>query len=237
MRIHISKIVANNIKITTGTKLSDPLCFTAEDAGATIAFNKVGSPDAASIVYATESSGQRAALDWQPYTFGTTITLANVGHKVYFRAENENDISFYKAWNSFYKFAKTGRNRIAASGNIQTLMKADGSRLDISGKNNCYRGMFSGCSSLTTAPVLPATTLAGSCYEDMFRNCTSLTSAPATLPATTLAERCYYDMFNGCSSLTTAPSLPATTLASNCYDSMFFNCPNVQEITFNNLTC
>lgn len=41
-----------------GPSLNRPLCFTAVDAGATIAFNKVGSPDAASIVYATESPGQ-----------------------------------------------------------------------------------------------------------------------------------------------------------------------------------
>ena len=50
----------------------------------------------------------------------------------------------------------------------------------------------------------------------MFSNCTSLTSAPS-LPATTLADYCYEDMFYGCTSLTTAPSLPATTLATNCY--------------------
>ena len=55
--INVDKIIANKIVITTGPKLDDPLCFTAEDAGATISFNKVGSPDAASIVYATESPG------------------------------------------------------------------------------------------------------------------------------------------------------------------------------------
>ena len=55
--LHINKIVANSITITTGPKLDDPLCFTAEDAGATINFRKVGNPDSASIVYATESSG------------------------------------------------------------------------------------------------------------------------------------------------------------------------------------
>lgn len=55
--ININKIIANRIKITTGPKLDEPLCFTAEDAGATITFRKQGSPDAANIVYATESSG------------------------------------------------------------------------------------------------------------------------------------------------------------------------------------
>ena len=53
----INSISTKSITITTGPKLDEPLCFTAEDAGATIAFIKVGSPDSASIVYATESSG------------------------------------------------------------------------------------------------------------------------------------------------------------------------------------
>ena len=34
--------------------------------------------------------------------------------------------------------------------------------------------MFSGCTSLTTAPELPATTLAIGCYLGMFNNCSSL---------------------------------------------------------------
>jgi hypothetical protein len=60
--------------------------------------------------------------------------------------------------------------------------------------------MFSGCTSLTTAPELPATTLANRCYYSMFDNCTSLTTAPE-LPATELAYNCYSYMFNGCSKL------------------------------------
>ena len=34
--------------------------------------------------------------------------------------------------------------------------------------------MFTGCLSLTTAPELPATTLAEGCYFQMFYNCSSL---------------------------------------------------------------
>ena len=47
--------------------------------------------------------------------------------------------------------------------------------------------MFSGCTSLTEAPELFATTLAQSCYGSMFYNCTSLTKAPK-LPVTTLSN-------------------------------------------------
>ena len=87
----------------------------------------------------------------------------------------------------------------------------------------CYNYMFYDCTSLTTAPELPATTMAASCYGYMFRGCTSLTTAPV-LSATVLADLCYNNMFYGCTSLTTAPELPATTLAEYCYSLMFYGC-------------
>ena len=94
--------------------------------------------------------------------------------------------------------------------------------------NYCYYKMFNGCTKLTSAPVLPATTLAYSCYDCMFRGCTSLTSAPE-LPATTLAGKCYGNMFKGCTSLTAAPELKATTLADYCYESMFSGCTSLEK--------
>lgn len=93
--------------------------------------------------------------------------------------------------------------------------------------NMCYEYMFYGCTNLIIAPELPATTLANYCYEYMFKNCTSLTTPPNILPATTLAISCYYYMFDGCTSLTMAPELPATILAENCYYGMFYNCTSL----------
>jgi hypothetical protein len=90
--------------------------------------------------------------------------------------------------------------------------------------------MFYGCKSLTTAPSLPATTLANYCYCNMFNGCTSLTTPPS-LPATTLANQCYRFMFYGCTSLTTPPSLPATELASYCYRAMFSGCTALKVST------
>ena len=119
----------------------------------------------------------------------------------------------------------------------------------------CYASMFYGCTSLTTAPELPATTTYEYSYQGMFHSCTSLTKAPTSigvsstiiadfccylmfesctslttapeLPATTLANDCYSNMFEGCTSITTALELPATTLANGCYASMFKNCKNL----------
>ena len=90
--------------------------------------------------------------------------------------------------------------------------------------SKCYSYMFSSCTSLESAPKLPATTLADSCYQSMFNLCENLTSAPALLPATTLADQCYYYMFNGCTNLKSAPELSATTLAAYCCSYMFSDC-------------
>lgn len=70
----------------------------------------------------------------------------------------------------------------------------------------------------------------------MFYNCTSLTTAPA-LPATTLANFCYAYMFNGCISLQVYSSsgtghdkawpIPTSGSASSyiSQNGMFYNCP------------
>ena len=96
--------------------------------------------------------------------------------------------------------------------------------------DGCYFKMFYGCGNLTSAPELPATTLAESCYTEMFYNCSQLTSAPK-LPATTLAADCYYNMFFSCSQLTSAPDLPATTLVVDCYNGMFYGCTKLSTVT------
>lgn len=118
---------------------------------------------------------------------------------------------------------------VACTGDIRTLV--DWENYENANTSNArFCALFNGCSDLTTAPALPATTLAEDCYTAMFRGCTSLTAAPA-LPATTLANYCYDSMFLGCSKLTTAPALPATTLKNNCYAGMFLGCSELNSIT------
>lgn len=86
----------------------------------------------------------------------------------------------------------------------------------------CYKGMFSGCSTLKNAPKLPALELAEECYMGMFYNCSNLTSC-YDLPALVLSEKCYASMF-ACSGLTSAPNIAATKLAKYCCTSMFQFC-------------
>lgn len=115
---------------------------------------------------------------------------------------------------------------VACTGDIRTLMDWE-NHATVETGNARFFGLFDNCEQLTTAPALPATTLATYCYKYMFSGCSSLTAAPA-LPATTLAHSCYSNMFSGCTALQTAPTLPATTLATNCYYYMFSDCTSLQ---------
>ena len=134
--------------------------------------------------------------------------------KLFLRGTAENGTNGAKI--SFGNDAK-----VACSGDIRTLMNYE-NYSDIQTSGN-FQSLFQGCTSLTTAPALPATTLAQECYSGMFSGCTSLTTAPA-LPATTLAQECYMYMFQECTSLNAAPALPATNLKDNCYTDMFYSC-------------
>ena len=78
--------------------------------------------------------------------------------------------------------------------------------------------MFSNCTSLTTAPALPATTLANWCYMNMFQGCTSLSSVEVAFTNWTGATQFTLNWLDGvaASGTFTCPSvLPDTRGISN----------------------
>ena len=170
-------------------------------------------------------SSNRTWTTWDGTT--TLSSVDNDGEYVLYLRGTGNTVITGNDQN--YRWVLTGSN-IACIGNIENLL--DYATIE-SGNHPtmadyCYTDMFSGCTSLTQAPALPATTLPRECYSNMFKGCTNLTQAPA-LPATTLANYCYYNMFSGCTSLTQAPALPATTLANYCYNYMFQDCTSLTQ--------
>ncbi len=224
--------------------LDDYLCFTAQQANSSVAMAINGADwTLPKIYYSTDG------VVWNKFVPGTTtVTLSNIGDKVYFVG---NNTSFSKSDTQYVQFSMEGK--VAASGKIMSLLDpslssntvpsyafymlfADCSSLtaapELPAKNLalfCYSGMFLRCTSLTTAPELPATNLGDDCYSLMFMMCTSLTNAPE-LPALNLAYGCYYGMFLSCTSLTTAPELPATNLEGCCYYYMFGYCTSLNSI-------
>ena len=169
------------------------------------------------LQYSTDAS------TWSTWDGTTTLssTTKRSSNVLYLRGTGNTVIT---GGNLNYRWVLTGSN-ISCIGNIENLLDyatvTAGNHPTMA--NYCYEYMFNGCTSLTKAPELPATTLKTKCYHGMFNGCSSLIQAPA-LPATTLADGCYYGMFYGCTSLTQAPALPATTLATNCYEYMFQDC-------------
>ena len=146
------------------------------------------------LEYSTDTS------NWSTWDGTTTLSSATSGsdNVLYMRGTGNTVIT---GKSNRYKWVLTGSN-IACIGNIENLL--DYETVKSGGHptmaNYCYAYMFYGCTGLTQAPALPATTVAGYCYAYMFRGCTSLTQIPA-LPATVLKRDCYYDMFYGCTGL------------------------------------
>lgn len=94
---------------------------------------------------------------------------------------------------------------------------------------NCYYSMFKGCTNLREAPALPATELGSNCYQEMFCNCESLELGPEVLPALTASMQCYQQMFQGCKSLIKAPAIKAETMSKSSCQNMFLDCISLWE--------
>ena len=182
------------------SQLPDYLCFTAEEAGSTVAMSVNGTPTKGQA-FETSVDG----INWSVFTPGTTtITLVNVGDKVYFRGDNT---TVSESTSRYYKFVMSGT--IEASGNIMSLLDKTCQSTTIS-NSYCYNYMFLFCTSLNTAPALPATTLGNSCYSYMFYGCTSLQVYSSSGTGHTKSWR-----------------IPTSGTASSytSQSSMFYNCP------------
>ncbi len=194
------------------------LTFTA-DAEQTMTINTYSS-------YVLDESMQYSVNggEWVQLTAETAITFGGDNGTLRLRGKSANGTATSSSSRAQISFGDDNV-QVACSGDIRTLVDYE-NYATVSTANARFCSLFEGCESLTSAPELPATTLADHCYLNMFSSCTSLTVAPELL-ATTLANNCYENMFYYCTSLTVAPELPATTLANECYRSMFYDCTNL----------
>ena len=219
----VSRLFINNREVALGSTASgDSLCFTAKADQSMLRLSQYGSPDSINLQTSTDGKS------WTHYNVGDVITI-NSGEKVYFKAAGQNSRMATSPEN-YHKFDFIGE--FEASGNVNSLLEEDENTartMSLENREFCYAYLFSGA-HLTTAPELPAITLAYGCYAMMFQGCTSLTQAPV-LPATTLTDFCYYYMFENCTSLTQAPELPAGELVNSCYSYMFQGCTSLNYVS------
>ena len=166
--------------------------------------------------------------DWATVKAGTEVPFGGTHGNLRLRGTNSKGTA--SVWNEYSTITFTDKNvKVACTGDIRTLLNWRNYNI-VETYHARFCSLFNDCNVLTSAPELPATTLAGNCYDSMFYGCTSLTDAPE-LPATTLAGFCYDSMFYGCTSLTDAPELKATKLVASCYDNMFYGCTKLSTVT------
>ena len=143
---------------------------------------------------------------WEPYELeisgdpsDANLITPEAGESVLFRGVNENLSYYLESDDDYLRVQCYMEGDFSAEGDVTSLLNGVGGDVPLAAA--CYYFMFSGCTGLTAAPALSATTLAAYCYDSMFYGSTGLTAAPA-LPATTLAANCYSSMFNGCTGIT-----------------------------------
>lgn len=212
----------------------------------TFTMTKTGTPKTSDLSYSFDkTTWTRFSLNYE-----TRTVSVPQGGKIYLRSstglsyDGSREIRFsmsesHKAGGhiaSLLDYTKMGAYSTIDDGALRELFRGDTGLTDAGdidftgvttiGLRSCD-GMFQACTSLRTAPELPAETLSLGSYANMFNTCTSLTTAPSSLPATTLGQDCYDRMFNGCTALAAAPDLPAATLAGGCYTKMFYGCTSL----------
>ena len=103
---------------------------------------------------------------------GSTIASGEIEnhHCIYLRGIGNSKITGVNSSNAKWNIIGTN---IACNGDIDLLLDystvKSGNRPAMA--SYCYSSMFQGCTSLTAAPSLPATTLKPDCYSYMFFNC------------------------------------------------------------------
>ena len=189
----------------------------------TIGWKSFGSETAKTISYSINDG------EWTSITSSSTgeTILVSAGNSVRFKGNNTS----YATSRDNYAGFEGGTATFNIEGNIHSLLYGDDFANNNSLTNSTYQfcSLFKKSNVISAENlILPSTVLTKYCYRAMFSYCTSLSVAPV-LPASTLAQGCYWYMFEKCA-ISTAPDLNAETLANECYGHMFENCSNLNYI-------
>lgn len=171
---------------------------------------------------------------WQNWDYKTNRITANAQERVYLRGQNEKwttttntgveDVFNKLQYNSIISVSNAQFN---IGGRLSSLFTGDGKESD---KSIIMSAIFYNSSCRDASQLIVPENVK---LSFAFTGCSSLISAPQ-LPATTLVVNCYHSMFSGCKSLSETPRLPATTLTTNCYSGMFSGCSSLTSFDFGN---
>ncbi len=215
---HLTKLPSGCYTIPSSGPTPKCLTFTAGAGGASVGFIVSNGPcdipedyTMPSLQYSTDGGET-----WEDYDLKVAysidqedaIPLAE-GESVMFKGVNENLAYYLELEGESEGFAihvqACVEGNVAASGDVTSLLNGVGGNVAMG--QYCYFGMFLGCTGLTQAPTLPATTLAEGCYSYMFNECTCILSHDV------MTLNLSYNMFgrnSSCTSLTVRAEEPPT---------------------------
>lgn len=255
--ISIADVTANIDYNAVFEEKTEYFYFEAMQPGTTVLFKMSVSLGAATnLQYSTDK------VEWTSVTPGqnatTTVTLAAVGDKVYWRSPEGNEMFRPTANSSSDNFNVTA-GEAHIGGNMLTLLEKSGKPAAIA--THAFDNLFKGCQKLTAfnedfrLPIteVPEYALHGTFQnctdlvdasaltidvenighygcQNMFSGCTSLVKAPRLVKTASMEKQDNFQyMFKGCTSLTEAPALPSTQLGTFCYDEMFSGCTSLTQ--------
>lgn len=196
---------------------AENLTFEAVESG-TFGIEKVGSPGTNTIYYRKNDSAASSLVAGRTYSFAEGDKFEVFGSGTGLSKDSSN----------YWHFVITGR--MVAYGDVCSLFKNRTPATNSTGKLCC---LFKDCTSLISLPykslVISANPTMNFCSE-MFSGCTSLENAPV-LPSMELANGCYAGMFRGCTSLEESPILHSGELRTDCYKEMFSGCTSLKKVT------
>lgn len=207
----------------------DYLCFTAKAANSTVRMVQTGTP---TLVADYEYSSD--AENWTVYTVGTTLTLSNIGDKIFMRG---NNTKVTESGNVYKQIKCLGD--IKLSGDIRSLLSKQNfdsidTLADYAFQNLFYGDINVGNTGISDAKdlKLAAKTIGHNTYCNLFKRCYNMVYGPASIDAENFtAQDSCSQMFQNCTSLVESPILKGNILNTGSYYAMFDGCSVLNKIT------
>ena len=145
------------------------------------------------ISFGTKSANFEVSYDrvsWQEISCsGEDVLLGtlNAGQCMYIRGD-------YKGESGSYGYFKSSNGKVEVSGNILSLSYGSDFKSVISIDNYIYNNLFRSLSIVDASKLVLPDFTSANCYYQMFYYCTSLVTAPK-LPAKVMSSACYKEMF------------------------------------------
>ena len=164
----VKMLFVNGKKVKIGSEPSETkeyLCFTAEEANSTVAMSSKSSAPTLNLEYSTDGS------TWNTFTVGsTTITLSNIGDKVYFRGNNTSTATTNQDDSNYF----TGTGKVSISGNLQSLLDSENFENIVDLPDGAFAGLFQNMTSLVDAGEAKITAngnMGKNAFAYMFQKC------------------------------------------------------------------